>query len=188
MDEKGFPPRGENNEKILKTIPQNLKNMSVLDLGCNAGYFSIKSKERGAKYVCGIDCNELYIKQAKFCAEAKNLDIEYFKMDVGAISNLNRKFNVVLCIGLLYHLTDLHNAIKAICSVCTNFVLVETAACASPMLDSTVPLAVVGDTSGFPGHWHPNIACLRALFKVYGQFNKSQVVFKGARTCVLFTK
>lgn len=41
-------------ENIESHIPKDLEGKSVLDLGCNAGYFSIKMRERGAK-VLGVD-------------------------------------------------------------------------------------------------------------------------------------
>ena len=43
--------------------------MSVLDIGCNAGFYSLEMKRRGADHVIGIDTDERYLKQARFAAE-----------------------------------------------------------------------------------------------------------------------
>ena len=186
----GFPARGSNHKKIIGSIPENLFGKTVLDLGCNAGYFSMVCKERGSKYVCGIDYNPTYIAQAKFCSKIKNMDIDYRQMSILDIKDLNKKFDLVLCIGLLYHVPNIHDAIKSICLVANKTILVETAtsACTKQLLDSPIPLAVIADNNKEPGHWHVNIACLNVLFKKYGNFENKEIVFKGGRTCILFEK
>src|SRR5436190_21361704 len=50
-------------------VPEDLHGKSVLDIGCNAGFYSIEMKRRGADRVVGIDSNEYYLAQARFAAE-----------------------------------------------------------------------------------------------------------------------
>src|SRR5919204_3541158 len=45
---------------IENTIPWDLRGKTVLDVGCNAGFFSIEMKRRGADRVLGIDSDERY--------------------------------------------------------------------------------------------------------------------------------
>src|SRR5438105_15920154 len=47
-------------------LPNDLGDKSVLDIGCNAGFYSIEMKRRGAARVVGIDFIEHYLAQAKF--------------------------------------------------------------------------------------------------------------------------
>src|SRR5947209_12442454 len=49
-------------------IPQNLAGKSVLDIGCNAGFYSLEMKRRGAARVLGIDFDAGYLAQARFAA------------------------------------------------------------------------------------------------------------------------
>jgi SAM-dependent methyltransferase len=42
-----------------------LQNKSILDIGCNEGYFCFKAAELGAKKVIGIDYNKKWIKLAE---------------------------------------------------------------------------------------------------------------------------
>ena len=51
---------------IERNLPFPLRNKRVLDVGCNAGYFLIKSIEKGAKEAIGIEVDDHYFKQATF--------------------------------------------------------------------------------------------------------------------------
>src|SRR4051812_13991879 len=54
--------------RFANSIPADLKGKSVLDIGCNAGFYSIEMKRRGADRVLGIDSDETYLEQARFAA------------------------------------------------------------------------------------------------------------------------
>ena len=86
-------------------VPEDLTGKSVLDLGCNAGFFSLKMKERGASYVLGVDVSSTCIAQAKFVAEYLGLDVNY---KVGSVYQFllrtRMRFDFVLFLGLFYHL------------------------------------------------------------------------------------
>jgi tRNA (mo5U34)-methyltransferase len=85
-------------------IPLDLGGASVLDVGCNAGFYSQQMKRRGARRVVGIDSDERYLAQARFAAEVNGLDIEYRKMSVYDVAELRERFDLVLFLGVLYHL------------------------------------------------------------------------------------
>lgn len=57
------------------------EGMQVLDVGCGTGNFSIKLAEKGCKVV-GIDMSTEMLKIAKEKARCRNLNIEFYKMDV----------------------------------------------------------------------------------------------------------
>ena len=50
---------------FANAIPQDLSGKSVLDIGCNAGFYSLEMKRRGAERVLGIDFDERYLAQAR---------------------------------------------------------------------------------------------------------------------------
>ena len=85
-------------------IPADLTGKTVLDIGCNAGFYSMEMKRRGAAQVLGIDFDDDYLAQARFAAEVEGLDIEYRQMSVYDVAALGRRFDVVFFIGVLYHL------------------------------------------------------------------------------------
>lgn len=85
-------------------IPADLRGMTVLDIGCNGGFYSIEMKRRGADRVLGIDHDEQYLDQARYAAEVIGLDIEFRRMSVYEVSKLRERFDLVLFMGVFYHL------------------------------------------------------------------------------------
>jgi tRNA (mo5U34)-methyltransferase len=85
-------------------VPRDLTGKTVLDIGCNAGFYSMEMKRRGAERVVGIDSEELYLAQARFAAEVNGLDIEYRNLSVYDVGRLGEKFDLVIFMGVLYHL------------------------------------------------------------------------------------
>src|SRR5204863_7888794 len=86
------------------SIPADLTGMSVLDIGCNAGFYSIEMKRRGAERVVAIDSDENYLAQARFAAEVCEADIEFRQLSVYDVAALNERFDLVLFLGVFYHL------------------------------------------------------------------------------------
>jgi tRNA (mo5U34)-methyltransferase len=85
-------------------IPSDLSGRTVLDIGCNGGFYSIEMKRRGADRVVAIDFDETYLAQARFAAEVCEAEIEFRKLSVYDVATLGEKFDVVLFMGVFYHL------------------------------------------------------------------------------------
>ena len=85
-------------------VPEDLTGKSVLDIGCNGGFYSMEMKRRGAARVVGIDSEELYLAQARFAAQVNGLDIEFRNLSVYDVAKLGEKFDFVIFMGVLYHL------------------------------------------------------------------------------------
>lgn len=115
-------------ETIGKCIPEDLKGKSVLDVGCNAGFYAIEAKRRGAARVLGVDGQRQHVRQAVFVRKALGLDIEYRRMNV---YELNRRtvgqFDITLALGLIYHLKHLVLALENLYEVTRELLVVETA-------------------------------------------------------------
>ncbi|MEA2857913.1 MAG: tRNA (mo5U34)-methyltransferase [Methylobacteriaceae bacterium] len=90
--------------RFASAIPDDLSGRSVLDIGCNGGFYSIEMKRRGARRVVGIDHDGDYLAQAKFAAEVLGLDIEFRQLSVFDVALLGERFDVVIFMGVLYHL------------------------------------------------------------------------------------
>lgn len=91
-------------ESIGPALPANLAGCSVLDIGCNAGFYSIELKRRGADRVLGIDTEELYLAQARLARDELGLAIEYENCSAYDVTLLPGQFDMVLFMGLFYHL------------------------------------------------------------------------------------
>lgn len=89
---------------IADAIPQDLTGRTVLDIGCNAGFYAMEMKRRGAARVVGIDSDARYLEQARFAAEVNGLELELRQLDVYDVGALRERFDIVLFMGVLYHL------------------------------------------------------------------------------------
>jgi tRNA (mo5U34)-methyltransferase len=90
--------------QFAQAVPADLSGASVLDIGCNAGFYALEMKRRGARRVVGIDSDETYLAQARFAAEVCRADIEFRNMSVYDLAALGERFDLVLFMGVLYHL------------------------------------------------------------------------------------
>lgn len=88
--------------QVAPAFPEDMAGKTVLDIGCNAGFYSLQLHARGAR-VTGVDHDPHYLKQARFAAEVLDADIEYRELDVYDVDQLGC-FDYVLFMGVLYHL------------------------------------------------------------------------------------
>ena len=93
-------------KRFAPHLPKDLSGKSVLDIGCNAGFYSIEMKRRGASRVLGIDSDDRYLAQARLATEVLGYDddIEFAKFDVYDVGAIGEKFDLVIFMGVLYHL------------------------------------------------------------------------------------
>lgn len=91
--------------KISSHIPNDLTKWRVLDIGCNAGFYSFEMAKRGAE-VLAIDIDEHYLQQARWAAKKYNLmdRIRFRQMQVYEIAHLDEVFDLVIFMGVFYHL------------------------------------------------------------------------------------
>jgi tRNA (mo5U34)-methyltransferase len=90
--------------RFADSIPADLTGRTVLDIGCNGGFYSLEMKRRGADRVLGLDVDAFYLAQARFAAEVAGLDIEFAELSVYDVAALRERFDIVLFMGVLYHL------------------------------------------------------------------------------------
>lgn len=91
--------------QIRNHLPSNLKGWSVLDIGCNAGYYSFELAKMGA-VVTGIDIDRHYLKQALWAVKLygfQNLAI-FKKMQIYELARNNFQYDLVWFMGVFYHL------------------------------------------------------------------------------------
>ena len=92
-------------DQVKNSIPKNLEGMTALDIGCNAGFYSFELAKRGAN-VLGIDLDPHYLKQAKWAARILGLEskVKFRQMQVYDLARLNKNFDIVIFMGVFYHL------------------------------------------------------------------------------------
>jgi tRNA (mo5U34)-methyltransferase len=113
---------------IKNCLPDDLSGKSVLDVGCNAGFYSVAAKRRNAGRVLGVDAMRREIMQADFVRRALGLEIEFRPLSVYdlSVSSVGR-FDVTLALGLIYHLKHLVLGLEKLAQVTKDTLIVETA-------------------------------------------------------------
>jgi tRNA (mo5U34)-methyltransferase len=91
-------------ERFAHAIPSDLRGRTVLDIGCNGGFYAIEMKRRGADRVVAVDSDARYLAQARFAAEVVGADVDFREMSVYDVPRLEERFDIVLFMGVLYHL------------------------------------------------------------------------------------
>src|SRR5215510_8665365 len=89
---------------IARVFPEDMRGATVLDLGCNGGFYSIEMKKRGADRVLGVDVDDRYLSQARFAAQVLDMDVEFAKCSVYDVDQIPGQFDYVLFMGVFYHL------------------------------------------------------------------------------------
>jgi tRNA (mo5U34)-methyltransferase len=85
-------------------VPKSLKGKNVIDIGCNAGFYAMEMKRRGADRVLGLDSRDEYLAQARFAADVSGLEVEFRNLSVYDVGKLDETFDLVIFMGVLYHL------------------------------------------------------------------------------------
>jgi tRNA (mo5U34)-methyltransferase len=181
--------------RFADALPADLTGKTVLDIGCNAGFYSVEMKRRGAARVLGIDSDDRYLAQARLATEALGFDgVEFAKLSVYDVAALGERFDLVIFMGVLYHLRHPLLALDLIREhVAGDMLLFQTMQQGSPdvldvpadhpffMPGTTQPPAFFDDP-GFPklhfierefahdwtNWWAPNAACSMAMLRAAG--------------------
>jgi tRNA (mo5U34)-methyltransferase len=174
--------------RFCEAIPADLAGKSVLDIGCNAGFYSLEMKRRGAARVVGIDTDEHYLRQARFAAEMEGAAVEFLRMPVWDVAALQERFDLVIFMGVLYHLRHPLLALDLIHDhVARDLLLFQSMQRGSREISSVQPdydfnSVAPFDASGYPkmhfvehryshdetNWWIPNRACVEAMLRSSG--------------------
>lgn len=91
-------------QRFAELVPAALTGKTVLDIGCNAGFYAFEMKRRGAARVVAVDSDPRYLAQARLASDVLGLDIELRELDVYRVAELGTRFDLVIFMGVLYHL------------------------------------------------------------------------------------
>jgi tRNA (mo5U34)-methyltransferase len=91
-------------QRFAHVLPEDLAGASVLDIGCNAGFYALEMKRRNAGRVVAIDSDPHYLRQAEFVFRHAGAEIELKQLSVYQLADLHEWFDLVLFMGVFYHL------------------------------------------------------------------------------------
>src|SRR5215813_8745660 len=153
----------------LFNLPDDLSGRSVLDIGCWDGFYSFEAERHGAS-VTSMDC----VRPANFfrAREALRSGAEFHELSVYEVTKEGLgSFDIVLFLGVLYHLRHPLLALEQVCEVTRDFAVIE-----SHVIDNIFPAEhplmqfYEFDHLGgqYDNWWGPNIECLTQMARSAG--------------------
>lgn len=173
---------------LSQHIPANLTGWTVLDIGCNAGFYTFELAKRGA-HVTGVDSDPHYLTQARWAAEqfALQEQVEFRQMQVYDLARLNAMYDLVLFMGVFYHLRYPTLALDIVAQKVKRLMVFQTLTMPgrevyehtdgltvdnrAPMLEPGWPKMafIEHNFAGDPTNWWaPNHACVEAMLRASG--------------------
>jgi len=84
----------------------DINDKIVGDIGCNNGYYLFRMLEENPKRLVGFDPSAIFYTQFKFINHFIKSDIIYEMLGVEHIEYYHHKFDILFCLGVLYHRSD----------------------------------------------------------------------------------
>lgn len=165
-------------------LPDSLAGKTVLDIGAWDGFFSFEAERRGAQRVLATDSyswngsHDWGDKRGfKLCREVLGSKVEDQDIDVLDLSpDKVGTFDVVLFLGVLYHMRHPMLAIERVASVTRGMVILETVVdllwCRRPAMAFYVGDELGCDATNWCG---PNPSAVVGMLKVAG-FKRIEIV------------
>jgi tRNA (mo5U34)-methyltransferase len=174
--------------QFAHALPTDLRGKTVLDVGCNAGFYAFEMKRRGAARVVAIDTDERYLAQAALASRVLGLQLELRELDVYRVGELHERFDLVIFMGVLYHLRhpllaldllydhvvkdrllfqSMQRGSTEVASVAYDYAFEQTAQFGLPGYPAMyfVEQRYAGDWTNW---WIPNRACVEAMLRSAG--------------------
>ena len=117
-------------EPLLELFGGSLKGKRILDIGCNAGFWSLQAIEAGCEYVLGVDGRDMHVEQAQLVFETKGIDADRYHFVQGDIFEYDfsqhGEFDIVFYFGLMYHINKPVVLMEKIAAVNSDVVIIDT--------------------------------------------------------------
>jgi tRNA (mo5U34)-methyltransferase len=141
-------------------LPRDLHGFSVADIGASNGYFSFAARQRGARVVA-FDFRHKDNSGFGLAQYINGLsDIEHHHVNVLDITaDQYGQFDIVLALGLLYHVADPYRALVNCAALSRDRLLIESYcidALFPPALAAEPVMRFISDPQRFPQQGQPN--------------------------------
>lgn len=116
-------------EPLVQLCGGSLAGKRVLDLGCNAGFWSLAAVDAGADFVLGVDGRQMHIDQANLVFDVKGVESSRYRFELSDIFELElqeKPFDIVLCLGLLYHVSKPFELMERIAGWNSDLLIIDT--------------------------------------------------------------
>jgi tRNA (mo5U34)-methyltransferase len=151
-------------------LPADLRGTRILEIGPSDGYFTLQLARRGAAVTC-IDYRRKDEHGFGVMEKISGLQFDYHHANVYDVTEERfGQFDIVLFLGVLYHLPDMVKALSLLRAVCTGAMYMETACAVDLAPGQAVAQYFEGNTlnGDYSNFWMPNVECVRAMCRDAG--------------------
>jgi len=117
-------------DPLVEFLGGSLAGKRILDLACNAGFWSLHAVLKGCDQVVGIDGRQMHIDQANFVFEVHEIDKAKYSFHTGNIFTMDLQqfgeFDIVFCLGLMYHISKPMELMEIISKCNTDILVIDT--------------------------------------------------------------
>ena len=173
--------------KRIRTLrmPEDLSGMTVLDIGSWDGFFAFEAERRGASRVLATDSfcwsGEGWGSKDGFNLARKILNSKVEDLEIDVLELSPEKvgaFDLVLCLGVLYHMRDPLLALERIFSVTKRQLILDTHVDCAVNNRPMIAFYPGNELNNDPTNWcGPNRAAVEAMLKTVG-FSRVEMVYR----------
>lgn len=159
--DKGFKGTGE----TWREIKDDFSGKTILDVGCNQGYFMLRCLQEGAKKVIGVDLNGTHWCKPIGDME-KPLDIAQTVFDAWGYKNtkliegdwesvvIDDKIDIVLCLSTSHYFRNPVNALRKIFALGAELLIFEASPGTFDKMKNAAKEYGYKIIEEKPGHWN----------------------------------
>jgi tRNA (mo5U34)-methyltransferase len=138
--------------EIKSHLPEDLAGWRVLDIGCNAGFYTVELARRGA-HVIGIDINPHFLAQATWAVNRFGVAnrVDLLRAGVYDLPAFEGRFDLVLFMGVYYHLRYPQLALDLVAEKVGRMLVFQTLTMEGPEVLDT-PANLTFDERGMMNH------------------------------------
>ena len=157
-------------------LPQSFTGLSVLDIGAWDGFFSFEAERRGASRVVAADYYSWHgggwgtkagfeLAREARASRVQDIDIDVMDLSPERIGT----FDVVLFLGVLYHLRHPLAALERVASVTRDFLILETVVDMVGLARPALAFYPERELNNDPTNWYgPNPPAVHAMLRSVG--------------------
>lgn len=157
-------------------LPERLDGLSVLDVGAWNGFFSFEAERRGARRVLAVDSfcwsgtgwgtqDGFLLAREALGSRVEDREVEVLDLAPERVGT----FDVVLCLGVLYHMRHPHLALERVAAVTDGLLVLETHVDLLTSRSPAMALYPGRELNDDPTNWcGPNLAALEWMLRDVG--------------------
>ena len=169
-------------DPLVNLFGGSLKGKRVLDIGCNAGFWSLQAIENECDFVMGIDGRQMHIDQANFVFNVNEVEESRYKFIAGNIFDINLQelgtFDIVICLAMFHHVSKHIELLEKISQINEDILLIETRLSRIPGAYMVIKKTSIDNVASAVDYSLTMTPTKQALFRMVQQFDYTATMLR----------